>query len=516
MLLYGLAAFLPVAVLVCVAAFSKKGIVSASIAALISLVGISVFFWKMSIPSIAAFAVKGVFVSLEIGAIVFGALLLFELFSAAKGGEAARSVFRRISSEKTVQAVMVAWAFVHFMEGVSGFGTPAMIAAPILMALGFSPLAALSMCLIGDSVPVIFGAVGLPVTYGFGSIVGAAVAEQAGILIAFINMISSLFVVSAIAFIANKDTGGDRASFVKFMPFVILASFSVSLPAFLTALFIGPELPSIVGGIIGMTLIFMIGRKMYPLTDDHKMKGCRTLMEDTKPFIPYIIAVALLAATRIPFIKEALSGIFFEVRSIFGQDIGHRFVPLYAAGVIFITSSFLYMFLACISSGKMISVVKSSLIKLRRPLVALSLILVFVQIFINSGINMSGAPSMPEAMVMPFAGLPSGWWLFIAPFVGAFGAFIAGGATISNLLMTSMQVQIASLTGTNQLAVVALQGLGAAGGNMIAIHNILAALAVVGAVNGMEKKLMKMNFSFAIIYFIILGMIGTVMGLMIG
>jgi len=447
---------------------------------------------------------------MEIGAIVLGAIFLFKSFSAANGESAAKSIFARFSSERTVQAVIVAWSFVYFIEGVSGFGTPAMIAAPILMALGFGPMASLTMCLIGDSVPVIFGAVGLPVTYGFGSIVGSSLAGQVGVMISAVNIISSFFVTMAIIFVANRDAEGNKASFLRFVPFAVVASLAVSLPAFLVSFFIGPELPSIIGGAVGTVVIFMVGKKMYPTLTKSKQ---RPLSKDIKPFVPYIIAVALLAVTRLPFIKEFLSGMSFDAPLILGQSIGHHFTPFYAAGTIFILSSLVYIAFSSSVSGKRMSIIRESFSRIWRPLTVLATILMFVQIFVNSGNNAAGLPSMPEALIAPLTGLPGGLWLFIAPFVGAFGAFIAGGATVSNLLMTSLQTQAASMMGLNISVVLTLQGLGAAGGNMIAIHNVLAALAVVGIVRGSEKKIMKLNLPFVLLYLIFLGLVGVVMTL---
>lgn len=513
-MLYGLIAFLPVAVLLVASIFSKKGIFFASFSALLFLVATSLFVWNVPAIVIAASAIKGLFVSMEIGAIVLGAIFLFKSFSVARGESAARSIFGRFSSERIAQAVIVAWSFVYFIEGVSGFGTPAMIAAPILIALGFGPMAALTMCLIGDSVPVIFGAVGLPVTYGFGSIVGPLLAGQVGIMISIVNIISSFFVTAAIVFIANKDMKGDRSSFLRFMPFAALASLAVSLPAFLTSFFIGPELPSIIGGAVGTVVIFMIGKKMYPTSVRNNMER-RSLSEDIKPFIPYIIAVALLSITRLPFVKEILSGIYFNIPAILGQNISHHFTPFYSAGVIFIFASLAYIIFSPSVAGKRTQIVRESLSRIWKPITILTTILIFVQIFVNSDNNTIGLSSMPEALITSLTGLPGGLWLFIAPFVGAFGAFIAGGATVSNLLMTSLQVQAASMMGLNVSVVLALQGLGAAGGNMIAIHNVLAALAVVGIAGGSEKKIMKLNLPFVVLYLIFLGLIGVIMSLIL-
>jgi lactate permease len=508
-------AILPIAILIFLSSLSKRGFLFSVVISLFFLLAISFFVWQMPVMVLLASLLKGFFLALEIAGIIFGALLLFGVFRRLGGGQSSKAVFGRLSSDYRVKAVLVAWAFVHFIEGVSGFGTPAMIASPILVSIGFSPVAAVIMSLLGDSVPVIFGAVGLPVTYGLASVVGWPLAMDAAGIIAVLNIIMSLLVVVAVLAVAVRDKKGAFTDVIKKIPFAIFASLAVSVPAFITFKLFGPELPSIAGGIFGILFISLWALARYKKENN---KDISVKKSDIIPFLPYFLAVFVLALTRIPalriFLTEAVN---WNMPSILNTPISHLFSPLYSPALIFVLVAIIFCLNLWIKGDRksVKEVVFGAFKEIKKPFITLVLILSFVQIMMNSGINGSGLASMTEAIVKPLEGANPIFLSFASPAIGALGAFVAGSSTVSNLLFSSIQQSAGIFSGIRESVMLAMQGMGSAAGNMISIHNILAAITVAGATVAMERKVLRSNLPFLALYIFILGLAGFILSVVL-
>ena len=124
--------------------------------------------WGMDLVNIAAASVEGLIIATGLLYIIFGALLLLSTLTASGAIQTIRAAFTRISPDRRVQAIIIGWLFGSFIEGASGFGTPAAVASPLLLALGFPAMAAVMVGLVIQSTPVSFGAVGTPILVGVG------------------------------------------------------------------------------------------------------------------------------------------------------------------------------------------------------------------------------------------------------------------------------------------------------------------------------------------------------------
>lgn len=509
-----LIAVLPIALLVALAVFSRRSLLVSSVLSLITLLAISLFIWEIEPVTIAAAATKGIMVALEIIAIIFGALLIFEVFKRMGGERSAKYLFDKISPDNKIRAVLISWAFICFLEGISGFGTPPMITVPLLISIGFSPVSSVAMSLIGDTLPVTFGAVGLPVTYGFISTVGEALALKSASLIATLNIIIAPIVVSAIIIAASGKKKNKLQDLRGNILFIIFASLAVTVPSFITLKLFGPEMPSIVGGLVGMLLI-----AIYAIIQNRKKKVISREPGNFIPFIPYIIVATTLVLTRIPYVKNVLSGALkLNIPSIFGTKIAYSVYPLASSAFAFIAVAlgFFVYFLIRRKKHYVSSLIGDAFNKIIRPAVTLICIIIFVQIMLNSGNNGIGHTSMIESAANIFRGAGKIPTLFISPLVGALGAFIAGSSTISNLLFSSIQQSVALIYGNAEVVAIALQGIGSAVGNVVSIHNILAALAVAGMGVMEEKKVLKINLPYLGVYLLsaaALGAIITAIGL---
>lgn len=490
---------------------------------LITLIGAEV--WGMEMGRIASAAGKGAFIATEIIFIILGALLIFEILKKKDLMKPLKGLFEWISKDSRVHVILIGWALVYFIEGVAGFGTPAMIAVPIFLALGFSAITAVSLAIIGDSVPVIFGAIGLPVTYGIGSVLDSLGAdstliESLPILIAHLNVIGSILVPLGLVYIYCRAEKKPKGHFREFMPFAIMAGLVTAVASVLTVAFLGPELPSVVGGAAALVVISYFAKKKLFLPrmekdeiPDPALQAQMHGWEIVRAMMPYAILVGLLMLSRLPFLpfKGFLMGsVSISIPQLFSNAIDYSFQPLYSAGVLACLSALLAMMFLRLNVREVKSVVGSTLKRVWRPYFALLAVLALVQVFIYSGENALGIVSMPVMLASAASGLLGGLWPFVSPFVGALGAFAAGSATVSNLIFTGFQYETALASGFDPLLVLSLQGLGAAAGNVIAFHNVIAALAVTELV-GKEREVIKRNAGPLLVYLVVIGIVGVLL-----
>lgn len=213
--------------------------------------------------------------------IVFGALLLLSTLTVGGAMSTIRAGFNNISADRRIQAIIIGWLFGSFIEGVSGFGTTAAVVAPLLLAMGFPAMAAVMVGLVVQSTPVSFGAVGTPILVGVANGLGGdpAVAERISVLgVTMPEFISSIgFYTAAIhtivgilipLIIVTLLTGffGPERRFrdgLAVWPFAIYASLAMTIPYLLVARFLGPEFPSMFGGIIGLLLVMFTSSRGF-------------------------------------------------------------------------------------------------------------------------------------------------------------------------------------------------------------------------------------------------------------
>lgn len=527
---------LPLFILFSLVVIFRRSVVTAAMISLVAIILVGLFYWEIAGLRLASAGIKGVFLATEIILIIFGALLIFESLRFKGFLATLKTFFELISFDRRVHIILIGWALVHFIEGVAGFGTPALVAVPLFLTLGFAPVLSVVLALIGDSVPVIFGAIGLPVTYGIGTT--AMVLDPSGgmlrnisELIASFNILGSLIIPLLLIFIYIKYTKRPLKQFWDFIPFALVSGLAVSIPAFLVNKLLGPELPSIIGGLIGLFIIAFMAKQGFllpadtVLQSDEEKEGLpevKDVPEISRRAIllalsPYFFLVAILALTRLPFlpIKNFLLELTsFQVENLFGYAIDYSFYPFYSAGfLIIITALFSFLILG-VRGNEIRETLSFALNKTARPFLALVLILFFVQIFIYSDENLTGLAAMPFVLAEGIASVFGKIWPLLAPAIGAFGAFVAGSATVSNLLLSELQLNTALAAGFNPSLILALQGVGAAAGNMIAMHNVIAALAIVGLVSR-EHEVIHRNLLPLLIYLLIFGVLGLILAFLL-
>jgi lactate permease len=486
--------------------------------------------WKTPFNWIMASTVNGVVIAFKILFIVFGALLL--LFTMRESGaiEAINRGFMNISADRRVQAIIIAWLFGGFIEGSAGFGTPAALAAPLLLSLGFPALAAVMVALIANVTPVSFGSVGTPTLIGIQSSLDVSTVheyiahsglsyseyiQQIGVWTALQHALPGLLLPLVMVTMMTRFFGEKRTikEGLAIWPYALFAGFCFVGPYVAVALLLGPEFPTLLGGLIGLAILipatragFLVPRKIWDFPERSRWEknwaGSIT-MEHTgarkssvlKAWVPYVLIGILLVLTRVRTLPvyEWVKSADIPFSGLFGTSINGTIDPLYNPGIMpFVLVSFLCIPLFRMKKRAVGAAWSEAIKRMKNPLIALIFAVPMVRIMMQSGNNPYGIQGMPIVMATAMTGIFKGAWPLVDAFIGALGSFMAGSNTVSNMLFSLFQFSIADQLGISTILVVSLQNIGGAMGNMICVHNVIAACATVGLI-GVEGLLIRRN-----------------------
>lgn len=475
---------------------------------LLGTVILSAMIWSVPTVQIAAAVAEGLVIAATVLWVVFGALLLLNLLENNGSFLLIRRGFASISSDHRIQLLFVGWLLVAFLEGAAGFGTPAAIAAPLLIALGFRPLAAVVLTLIADSVPVSFGAIGTPVLVGLTNGlpgVSPELIEQSAITAATIDVFCASLIPVLMCLLLCRyfsDTPSWRSG-LAIAPLALLSGLCYSLPAYLVARYLGPEFPSLLGALAGLVLLTLLVRFgiAVPATLWRSDSDGGSSAEDSaaperlslfKAWGAYLLLATLLVISRLEFLpfKDALQALQFNWSEIFGSTLSTSIQPLYLPGTLFVLTVLLLLPWQAKRRQLMRKATTESLSRIWPAAITLASAVPMVRLFLHSDLNSADLPAMPMYLAAMASQHLADIWLWCAPWVGALGSFIAGSATFSNLMFASMQQQLATDSALPLHLVLALQMLGANAGNMLCVVNVVAAASVV-KLAGQEGQIMR-------------------------
>ena len=516
--------------------------------------------WSLPVGYVAALSIQGIITAIGILIIVFGAILILHTLRDSGGMETIQSGMQAISPDMRVQAIIIGYLFAAFIEGAAGFGTPAALAAPLLLALGFPPLAAAVICLVFNSFPVTFGAVGTPVIIGLTflrDLVGDAVAsgavgvnftsyESFGMLIgqwATLLHLPMIFIlpIFMLGFI-SRMFGPNRSWSEGFgaWKFCVFAAVAFTVPYLIFAWFLGPEFPSLIGGLVGLGVVVWGAKRGIAVPKDTWTFGSQknwdpewtgtvstaaegskfeARMSQVKAWMPYVLIGVILVLTRINELglKAWLSSKTIAWTGILGyESVSGSIAYLYLPGTIpFVLVAILTIFIHGMPGDKVKSAWVDSIKKMKNPAIALFFAVGLVSIFRGSGIgdlalNPNSYPSMPLAMASALSELVGQGWPMFASFIGGLGAFITGSNTVSNLLFAEFQWGMATQLDLPRQLIVAAQAVGGGMGNMVCIHNIVAVCAVVG-LSGQEGAILRKTFWPFLLYGVVVGIMVLVL-----
>jgi lactate permease len=469
--------------------FRRPAWQAAPIAYAITII-IALFVWEITGAVLAASVFNALIVFLELMLIVVFALLVLNIMIETGALDTVKTAIGGITSDKRVLAMLLAWGLVGFIEGIAGFGTPAVIAAPVLVYFGMSPLKAVAICLIGNSTAVPFGAAGTPVVIGFAGLgLADEVISDAVFYAAAVHTPMSIFITCFIACIVTMDT--PKGSFRSFVPFAVFSALSFSLPYLAIAYFVGPELPAIIGGIVALTAISYAAKRGFLLPStpdelkvsendgksDEESVALGAMLRGFAPFI--VMSLALIVSRTVPGMREMLEDVTITFGEFAGTEL-EDLTPLY--------TPYFYLALALVTAlvvfridGRVLKAAASSTYeRIRTASIVLIFIIALTQLLLISDTNQADLPSIPEVLGEGFADLLGGTFVVFSGFLGALGSFMTGSATVSNLLFGSLQADAARALESPTAIFLALQLIGAGVGNMISLSNIAMAAGAAG------------------------------------
>ncbi len=535
--MYAILAFLPLLFCVIVmAVFNWPAKYALPVTWLFSSV-LAYFFWDMGIVQLLAYLLSGILNSLDVLITIFGAIIVMNTLKSSGAMASINNGFKSISSDARIQAIIVGWMFVCFLEGAAGFGTPAALAAPLLVSLGFPPVCAAVVALICDSSAVSFGAIGTPVAQSIACL-GSDIADgpfsaALAIWTAYPHAIAGIFVPFMAVAVMCLCFGKTRSikPAVQVLPFAIFSGLAFVIPYAIVAKTMGHEFPSLLGALVGLIIVvvaakkgFLVPKTLWTFGDaeewDDSWKATVRLhrpresnMPLIKAWMPYGLIALILVVTRIPAlgIKPVLSGAneatakIFAIKfdEIFGvANTAYTFKWAWLPGTMFILVALLTIAIHKMKAKDVKRAWVNSLIQVVPAAIAVIFGLALVQVMRYSGsnnVNDDSMKSMIFYMAEALSKAGAALYMIFSPIIGILGAFVSGSNTVSNLLFTNLQYQTAVNLEMNPLMIVALQIIGGAVGNMTCVNNVVAACATVGT-PGKEGKIIRTNLLPMVIY----------------
>lgn len=495
---------------------------------LVSWVAAAIFgfvFWDIKITELIASSLYGMLSSMDVLIIILGAILVMNTLKASGATAAINRGFMNICPDKRVQACIIGFSFCSFIEAAAGFGTPAALAGPLLVSLGFPPMAAAMIALIFDSTAVSFGAVGTPVTAALSALGMAnneAFVSEFAFWTALPQAIMSIFLPLIVLMMTTKLFSKEKSfkPALEAAPFAIFTGLTFAVPLMLVTIFVGYEFASLLAALfsIAATVLaarsgFLVPKKAWGFGDPNEWDKnwlatskvspiAESNMSILKAWTPYLLIAIILVITRIPQlgIKDLLtSGAPFviKVNNLLGFDkLDWSLKWAYLPGTFFIIVALLTNVIHKMNREKIKESWKDTIKQISGAALALIFGLALVEVMKYK--NVAGV-SMMDEMANALAMVGKGLYVLISPFIGVLGAFVSGSATVSMNLFTNLQYNTASVLGLPTVFIVSMQCVGGAVGNMVCINNAVAASATIGTI-GKEGKLIKTNAIPMVIY----------------
>ena len=514
----------------------------------LTAVGISMWKWDMPLSWLTAATIAGLINAVDILLIVFGALLILRLMKKSGGIDGVSRSLANVSEDRRVQLIIIAWFMGSFLEGAAGFGTPAAVAAPLLVGLGFPPLIAVVTALVADSTAVTFGAVGVPIWGGFEPVKELVTLKEGmnfddflqliGAYASVLHCLVGTFIPLVVIGLMSRMTTGSLKRAREVWPLALFAGLVFTLPQMTVAVLVGPELPALLGSLVALPLFLYAVSKGFLCPDqpwDFPPRdtwpshwegtmgagsgevGRKRNMSSWKAWLPYVLigVVLLFGRVEVFHVKSLLLSWKIGWDNILGTSISRSIAPLYNPGIMpFLFIAAVIPFLHRVRKKEVTAAIKETFVIIGPAAASLGFTLGMVYIMMNSG-----APQKVDSMLIVMADAAAKaagrLWYLAAPLVGALGSFISGSNTVSDIMFGAFQLSTAREVGLSEHVVLALQAVGGAAGNMICIHNVVAVLTTVGMV-GKEGLVVRKNLPIAVLYGLSAGALSWVGSILLG
>ena len=484
----------------------------ACVIALVISAALAAGYWKLSVACTATAALEGVLNALwPICLVIIAALFTYNLTLKTGAMEQIKKMLGGVSRDKRVLALIIGWGFGNFMEGMAGFGTAVAIPASMLVGVGLDPMSAVISCLVVNSTPTAFGSVGVP-TVTLASVSGTELLPLAG-SVATIQFLLTLLSPFLMVFICGRGLKALKGM----IPLTLVASVSFTIPWYLTARLLGPELPGIVGSLCAMGCMLATIKLLppkeneeYNITASGTGAAGVTLGEGVKAGSSFILIFLLLTftSTLCPPIHNAIAG-FKSSLCVYAGEGGTSltFSWINTPGVMIFLAAIIGGLIQGASFGTIWGVFTATLKQYWKTILTICSVMATAKIMGYSGM-ISDIANFLVASTGSFYPL-------IAPLIGALGAFVTGSGTSTCVLFGGLQSQTAIALGLSPTWLAASNIMGAGIGKMVCPQGIAIGAGAIGAV-GSESKILSGVFKYFLLYVVLAGIIcyaGSLMGI---
>ena len=522
------------------AVFRLKGSVAGTITVVLALL-VALFLYQMPVTLALSSAIYGFFYGLwPIAWIIIGAVFLYKVTVKTGQFDIIRSSILSLTEDQRLQMLLVGFAFGTFLEGAAGFGAPVAITAALLVGLGFKPLYAAGLCLIVNTAPVAFGAMGIPIIVA-GQVSGVethAISQMVGRQLPFIVPIVLVWIMAIM-----DGWRGVRETF----PAIVVGSVSFSVAQFLTSNYIGPELPDItaaIASLVSLTLLFKVWQPKHIFRFENQVDGKNQMGDNTsvsaplptthyspaqiiKAWMPFVILTAMVSlwsikpfkdlfvkgkdghpdgalvdmvmSINVPYLHNAVQKLPPVVTKITDYAAIYKFDWFSATGTAIMLAAIISIVMLKMRPKQALSTFGETINELRTPIYSIGMVLAFAFIANYSGL------SATLALALAHTGKA---FTFFSPFLGWLGVFLTGSDTSANALFAALQATTARQIGVPEVLLVAANTSGGVTGKMISPQSIAIACAATGLV-GKESDLFRFTVKHSIIFTIMMGVLVT-------
>ena len=508
------------------AVFRMKGSVAGTITVVLALL-VSLFAYDMPIAMAFSSLGYGFLYGLwPIAWIILGALFLYKISVKTGQFDIIRSSILSITEDQRLQMLLVGFAFGTFLEGAAGFGAPVAITAALLVGLGFKPLYAAGLCLIVNTAPVAFGAMGIPIIVA-GQVSGVdtmAISQMVGRQLPFMVPIVLIWIMAIMdGWRGVKET----------WPAIFVGGGSFALAQYLTSNFVGPELPDITAAIAALVSLTILLKFWQPkhifrfesedvhidakvLADANKTYSLAQIAKAWSPFAILTAMVTLWSikpfkdlfvkggplehlvfSFEVPFLHQMIQKLPPVVPAIKDYDAIYKFDWLSATGTAIFIAALITMLYLKMKPRDAVSIFTETFKDLKTPIYSIGMVLSFAFIANYSGMSATLALALART---------GDAFVFFSPFLGWVGVFLTGSDTSANALFSALQATTAQQIGVPEVLLVAANTSGGVTGKMISPQSIAIACAAVGLV-GKESDLFRFTVKHSIVFTIMIGII---------
>ncbi|MDU4257201.1 MAG: L-lactate permease [Intestinibacter bartlettii] len=456
---------------------------------------IAIICWRMKFIDGITATVEGMAIALwPILLVIVAALFTYNLAVETKTMDVIKKMLSSITTDKRIQVLILAWGFGGFLEAVAGYGTAVAIPASILASLGFNPLFAAVICLLANTVPTAFGALGIPVT---------TLATVTGLEVVHLSYVTSIqlagFIV-LIPFLLVILTEKSIKALKGVIGITLVSGITFAVPQIFIAKYLGADLPALVASICSMACTILMAKAMNKEKVETKEDKIG-LKEGVLAWLPYILlcGLILIASPLVPSINSLLAKASSNIHIYTGDATSTTaFSWINTPGMMILIATFIAGLIQKLKFTYMLDVLKRTIIQLKTSFITIMSIVAISKIMSHSG--------MTSSISFGLCAITGSFYPLIAPLLGAIGTFVTGSDTSANILFGALQTEAAKSLSIDPYWIAAANTAGATAGKMISLQSIAIATSATGLI-GSEGKILSTTVKYCLGYVIILGLI---------